>query len=1050
MLAARYGLRPDGHPALRPEHVAAAGARPAPRRSRVPSTRRSTSTPTACTPTWSRRPRRTWAWTRRASSSGAGADEVLDIIAKTFLPAWRSRRGAHPDLFHVWRPDARSAARRIDADPAACRQATGFGIDLERLLPRLAGADVVWLCAPNNPTGAPESARRHRRRSWTRPRLGGPRGPSSSWTRRMPSSHPRRRCRSSSATRRSSWCARCPRHSRWPGMRVGYAIAQRSDHRAAGAAPTAGQHLHRVRGRRGSRAPRPPGSRASQRRPAQPTSVTGWRRAWPRSACRPIPASPTSCWCRIGSAEAAEDAHGGAAPRGHRDAHLRARQPAAWPPAVHGPDARGERATARGASGRWQAGRRRMTTSTHAERDPGAHDPGDAPSGSERRPRWLRRASDISTGVGFYDHLLTSLAHHSPHRHRDRPPPATSQIDEHHTVEDVALVLGDAISARSATGRASPASGTRACPWMTRSRRCALDLSGRPYAVLDLAFRGERVGALSTQLVEHILESLARTLGANLHVTASGRNDHHIAEAIFKALARSLRAAVAMDPRRDGHRVHQGDRWDEPWRAGHRRLRRRQPGQHPQRPGAAGWRADASRARRRPSRGGVGHRRARRRCQRAGHGAAAIGRVWSSPSGGRSATAPGTWASASACSCCSSAPTRTAHGCWACSRATSASSRTRRACPTSAGTSSRSQRPHRAARGRRRTARRPTSCIATCPYRRTRPIVVTETEHGSRFPSIIVSDRIIGFQPHPERSGSGWAAPAAQHAGPDRARSAAGRRPADPSVGERGGLTDAARRVIPCLDVKDGRVVKGVRFVDLTDEGDPPTLAERHAAAGADEIVFLDISAAPEARGTLLDVVERTARRVFVPLTVGGGVRSADEMRDVLRAGADKVAVNTAAIRDPSLLAQLRAALRAPVRGHLRRRARRARDRPGRGRSSSRVVGRPPASTPSTGSRARSSWVRARCCSRPSTGTAPARGSTSRCCGRRAPRWTCRSSRRAARARRRTWSRPSPRATPTRSWPRPSSIATSTPSARSRTRWPQPACRSDAPRDLAA
>jgi cyclase len=110
------------------------------------------------------------------------------------------------------------------------------------------------------------------------------------------------------------------------------------------------------------------------------------------------------------------------------------------------------------------------------------------------------------------------------------------------------------------------------------------------------------------------------------------------------------------------------------------------------------------------------------------------------------------------------------------------------------------------------------------------------------------------------------------------------------------------RRVIPCLDVKDGRVVKGVRFVDLTDEGDPPTLAARHAANGADEIVFLDISAAPEARGTLLDVVERTAKRVFIPLTVGGGVRSSDEMRDVLRAGADKVAVNTAAIRDPSLL----------------------------------------------------------------------------------------------------------------------------------------------------
>jgi cyclase len=110
-------------------------------------------------------------------------------------------------------------------------------------------------------------------------------------------------------------------------------------------------------------------------------------------------------------------------------------------------------------------------------------------------------------------------------------------------------------------------------------------------------------------------------------------------------------------------------------------------------------------------------------------------------------------------------------------------------------------------------------------------------------------------------------------------------------------------RVIPCLDVKDGRVVKGVRFVDLSDEGDPPELAARYAAAGADEICFLDITAAPEGRGTLLDVVERTASRVFVPLTVGGGVRSATDMRDVLRAGADKVAVNTAAVRDPELIA---------------------------------------------------------------------------------------------------------------------------------------------------
>jgi len=110
------------------------------------------------------------------------------------------------------------------------------------------------------------------------------------------------------------------------------------------------------------------------------------------------------------------------------------------------------------------------------------------------------------------------------------------------------------------------------------------------------------------------------------------------------------------------------------------------------------------------------------------------------------------------------------------------------------------------------------------------------------------------------------------------------------------------RRVIPCLDVAGGRVVKGTRFVDLVDSGDPPELAARYADEGADELVFLDISAAPEGRGTLLDIVERTARRAFIPLTVGGGVRSVVEMRAVLRAGADKVSLNTAAVADPSLI----------------------------------------------------------------------------------------------------------------------------------------------------
>src|SRR4051794_23237021 len=112
------------------------------------------------------------------------------------------------------------------------------------------------------------------------------------------------------------------------------------------------------------------------------------------------------------------------------------------------------------------------------------------------------------------------------------------------------------------------------------------------------------------------------------------------------------------------------------------------------------------------------------------------------------------------------------------------------------------------------------------------------------------------------------------------------------------------RRVIPCLDVANGRVVKGTRFIDLRDEGDPPELAERYADEGADELVFLDITAAPDGRATLLDIVERTARRAFIPLTVGGGVRSVVEMRDVLRAGADKVTLNTAAVSDPNLISR--------------------------------------------------------------------------------------------------------------------------------------------------
>ncbi len=111
-----------------------------------------------------------------------------------------------------------------------------------------------------------------------------------------------------------------------------------------------------------------------------------------------------------------------------------------------------------------------------------------------------------------------------------------------------------------------------------------------------------------------------------------------------------------------------------------------------------------------------------------------------------------------------------------------------------------------------------------------------------------------------------------------------------------------AKRIIPCLDVRDGRVVKGVNFVNIRDAGDPVELASYYSQQGADEIVFLDITATYEARKTVADVVARTVKQVFVPVTVGGGIRTLEDFRQLLRAGADKISVNSAAVKDPTLI----------------------------------------------------------------------------------------------------------------------------------------------------
>jgi imidazoleglycerol-phosphate dehydratase len=159
--------------------------------------------------------------------------------------------------------------------------------------------------------------------------------------------------------------------------------------------------------------------------------------------------------------------------------------------------------------------------------------------------------TSISTGVGFYDHLLGSLAHHGLF---DLEIAARGglDVDDHHTVEDVALVLGSALAEALGDRSGIARFGDATVPMDESAATAIVDVGGRPYAVIDLPFRGERAGALSLQLIEHALEAFARTAGATVHVRGTGRNDHHLAEAAFKALGRALRAACEADPRRRG------------------------------------------------------------------------------------------------------------------------------------------------------------------------------------------------------------------------------------------------------------------------------------------------------------------------------------------------------------------------------------------------------------------------------------------------------------------------------------------------------------------
>jgi len=159
--------------------------------------------------------------------------------------------------------------------------------------------------------------------------------------------------------------------------------------------------------------------------------------------------------------------------------------------------------------------------------------------------------ANIETGVGFYDHLLTAFAHHGLFD-LSVVTKGDLHIDDHHTVEDTALALGEAF-ARALGDRAGITRfGNAMVPMDEALATAAVDISGRPYAVLDLSLRSERIGELTTQNIPHVLESFARTSGVTVHLISTGANDHHIAEASFKALARALAMAASLDPRRSG------------------------------------------------------------------------------------------------------------------------------------------------------------------------------------------------------------------------------------------------------------------------------------------------------------------------------------------------------------------------------------------------------------------------------------------------------------------------------------------------------------------
>ena len=159
--------------------------------------------------------------------------------------------------------------------------------------------------------------------------------------------------------------------------------------------------------------------------------------------------------------------------------------------------------------------------------------------------------TSVATGVGMFDHLLSAFGHHSM-IDLDITTDGDLHVDDHHTVEDTMLVLGAAIDDSLGDRAGIVRYGDARVPMDEAIASCTLDFGGRPYAVIEADFRADKVGTLSTQMIAHALESFARTARATIHLSATGRNDHHIAEAMFKALARATRSALTVDERRQG------------------------------------------------------------------------------------------------------------------------------------------------------------------------------------------------------------------------------------------------------------------------------------------------------------------------------------------------------------------------------------------------------------------------------------------------------------------------------------------------------------------